>query len=150
MNRNRKLLLAIIIVALCGALVATYDFVARVLHVPLFCPFAGNGCDIVQDSPYAVVLGLPLSLLGMVGFASYVLLSSLAKRSVAHQRLHLSILAAVAALQLAGMAYFSYVEVALIRAVCSICVFSAALHLSIAVLILLVVLRTGATEAHAT
>jgi uncharacterized membrane protein len=148
MKRNRKLLLAIAVVAVCGALVATYDFIARLLHVPLFCPFAGNGCDIVQDSPYAVVFGVPLSFWGIIGFASYVLFSCLATRSNTNQRRYLGTLAALAALQLSGMAYFSYIELTVIRAVCSICVFSAALHVALAVLILLAI-RKASAEARA-
>jgi uncharacterized membrane protein len=148
MKRNRKLLLAIAVVAVCGALVATYDFIARLLHVPLFCPFAGNGCDIVQDSPYAVVFGVPLSFLGIIGFASYVLFSCLATRSNENQRQYLFILAAIGAAQLSGMAYFSYIELTVIRAVCSICVFSAVLHVALAVLILLAIRKISA-EARA-
>jgi len=149
MKRNRKLLLAIAVVAVCGALVATYDFVARMLRIPLYCPFAGNGCDIVQDSPYAVVLGVPLSFLGIIGFASYVLFSCLATRSGANQRRHVVILAVSGSLQLTCMAYFSYIELTVIRAVCSICVFSAALHLAIAVLIIGAI-RRGSAESRAT
>jgi uncharacterized membrane protein len=145
MNRNRKVLFAIALVAVCGALVATYDFVARILHIPLFCPFAGKGCDIVQDSPYAVIFGIPLSFLGILGFASYVLFSWLAARSDARRRWYLLALAVLGAIQLIGMAYFSYIELTVIRAVCSICVFSAALHVTVATLIIYV-LRSNSAE----
>ena len=114
------------------------------LHIPLFCPFAGKGCDIVQDSPYAVVFGIPLSFLGILGFTSYVLFSWLAARSDARRFRYLLALAAFCAIQLTGMAYFSYIELTVIRAVCSICVFSAALHLTLATLIISALRRNSA------
>ena len=135
MNRNRKTLLAICLLALTGALVAVYDFTSRILGIPLFCPFAGDGCDIVQNSPYAVILGIPLSFLGIPGFGGYILAAYLGIRS--HQRAHgyLYALATWSLLQIVSMAYFSYLELTVIHAVCSICVFVLALHVAIAVMI---------------
>ncbi len=43
MNRNHRTLRVIGVLALAGMLVAIYDSVSRVLGIPLFCPFAGNG-----------------------------------------------------------------------------------------------------------
>jgi len=135
MSHTRKILTALCAVAAVGALVATYDFVARMLHIPLFCPFAGNGCDIVQDSPYAVVLGVPLSFLGILGFGAYTLLGYIGLRVGERARWYLYALALLNALELASMAYFSYLELAVIHAVCSICVFAAALQVALAFLI---------------
>lgn len=106
---------------------ATYDFIARTLGVPLFCPFAGRGCDIVQ-SPYAVLLGVPLALLGILAFGAYVLLAGLALRlrSVAWRRV-LATMLVLNVLEVGFMAYFAYVQVALIHAICSLCAFAAAL-----------------------
>ncbi|MGB8295049.1 MAG: vitamin K epoxide reductase family protein [Polyangia bacterium] len=135
MNRNRKILLAICALALIGALVAAYDFTSRMLGIPLFCPFAGNGCDIVQNSPYAVILGIPLSFLGILGFGAYVLAAYLGIRSTLGAHWHLYALATWSLFQIASMAYFSYLELTVIHAVCSICVFVLALHVAIAVMI---------------
>ena len=59
MSRNHRPLWVISSLALVGLLLAIYDFASRTLGIPLFCPFAGNGCDIVQNSPYAVIFGIP-------------------------------------------------------------------------------------------
>ena len=135
MNRNRKLLLAICLLALTGALVALYDFSSRMLGIPLFCPFAGKGCDIVQDSPYAVILGIPLSFLGILGFGAYTVPAYRGIRSNLRAHWPLVALATLSIVQLSSMAYFSYLELTVIHAVCSICVFAAALHVAIAVLV---------------
>ena len=80
MNRNRRALLVIGLLALAGMLVALYDYISRVLGIPLFCPFAGNGCDIVQNSPYAVIFGIPLAFLGILGFGAYMVLAYVGMR----------------------------------------------------------------------
>jgi len=72
MNRNRRALWVIGLLALVGMLVALYDSISRVLGIPLFCPFAGNGCDVVQNSPYAVIFGIPLAFLGVLGLGAYL------------------------------------------------------------------------------
>jgi uncharacterized membrane protein len=71
MNRDRSVLTVITLFALAGLSAATYVFVTHSLGYELFCPFA-TGCDTVQDSPYAVLFGIPVSLLGMAGFTAYI------------------------------------------------------------------------------
>ena len=137
MSRNSRILVAILVLATVGMATATYDFIARTLGVPLFCPFAGRGCDIVQSSPYAVLFGVPLAFLGILAFGAYVLLAGLALRlrSVAWRRV-LATMLVLNVLEVGFMAYFAYVQVALIHAICSLCAFAAALNVAIGILIL--------------
>ena len=116
-------------------LVATYDFISRLLDIPLFCPFAGNGCDIVQNSPYAVIFGIPLAFLGILGFGAYLVLACVGTRSRPDRHWYLYALAALNFLEVCSMAYFSYLELEVIHAVCSLCVFSAALNIAVGVMI---------------
>jgi uncharacterized membrane protein len=134
-NRNRGILLVIGLVALAGMLVAIYDSASRFLRIPLFCPFAGNGCDIVQNSPYAVVLGIPLAFLGAFGFGGYIVLAYVGARAGPGARWHLYALLGLNLLEVASMAYFAYLELAVIHAVCSLCMFSAALDIALGIMI---------------
>ena len=136
MNRNHRTLQAISLVALAGMLVAIYDFISRMLSIPLFCPFAGNGCDIVQNSPYAVIFGIPLAFLGILGFAGYVVLAYIGMRPSPNSHWYLYALLALNLLAVCSMAYFSYLELAVIHAVCSLCVFAAALNVALGIMIL--------------
>jgi uncharacterized membrane protein len=135
MNRNHRALRAIGLLALAGMLVAAYDFISRILGIPLFCPFAGNGCDIVQNSPYAAVFGIPLAFLGTLGFGAYIVLAYLGGRSGPDTRWYLYALLALNLLTVCAMAYFSYLELAVIHAVCSLCMFSAALNIALGIVI---------------
>jgi hypothetical protein len=66
MNSTRHVLIAAALLALTGLSVATYVFAGHSLGYELFCPFATGG-DTVQNSAYAVLFGIPVSLLGVLG-----------------------------------------------------------------------------------
>ena len=136
MPLNHGTLRAIRILGWAGMLLALYDYGSRVLGIPLFCPFAGDGCDIVQNSPYAVLFGIPLALLGVFGFGAYVVLAHLGSRTAPGTRWPLQALLALNLVELASMAYFIYLELAVIHAVCSLCMISAALNLGLTVAII--------------
>lgn len=108
MKRDRNVSVGIVVCALAGLSAVTYVFVAHSLGYELFCPFA-TGCDAVQNSPYAVLVGIPVSLLGF---------------------------------------YMAYLQVAVIRAICSWCMVSAALTVALAVLVVCAILG-GAKSARA-
>jgi uncharacterized membrane protein len=136
MNRNRRTLRLIGLLALAGMLVAIYDSISRLLGIPLFCPFAGNGCDIVQNSPYAVIFGIPLAFLGVLGFGAYLALAYVGMRSGPGALWYLYALLAWNVLAIGSMAYFSYLELAVIHAVCSLCVFAAAINIALGITII--------------
>ena len=93
----------------------------------------GSGCDIVRSSSYSAILGIPVAMLGLVGFA-LILGISFSKLSPFRKGLSLYILA------LTGVtfsAYLTYLEVAVINAICPYCLVSASLMAGILVLLLL-------------
>jgi uncharacterized membrane protein len=126
MNRNRNLLIVIAVFASAGLSAATYVFVTHSLGYELFCPFA-TGCDTVQNSPYAILFGVPVSLLGMLGFSVYIVLALIGLRSGGATRWYLHALLVLSAVEVAFTSYMAYLQVAVIRAVCSWCMLSAAL-----------------------
>jgi uncharacterized membrane protein len=135
MNSKRTVLVVIALLALAGLSAATYVFIAHSLGYRLFCPFA-TGCDTVQDSPYAMLFGIPISLLGMVGFAAYLGLALTALRSTARARTYRYALLLLSLLEVGFTSYMAYLQVAVIRAVCSWCMFSAAVTVALAVLVI--------------
>lgn len=105
---------AVGVAALVGAAVAGYLVWARSTGSELIC--STGGCETVQSSSYAEVLGVPVALLGLVGYlliAATALLASPAAR------------AAGAALALTAVVFSGYllvVQLAVIDAVCLWCV----------------------------
>jgi uncharacterized membrane protein len=58
-----------LVLALIGIAVAFYDSYAIYNHQPLWCPPPIDGCNIVADSPYARIFGLPLGYFGLIYYS---------------------------------------------------------------------------------
>ncbi len=98
----------------------------------LFCA-PGGGCDIVNASPYSELAGIPIAVFGL---GLYLLLATLLlmENRWAYGRL------AVFGLALTGTlysAYLTYLELAVIHALCPYCVMSALLITALFVLALI-------------
>jgi uncharacterized membrane protein len=96
-----------------------------------------GGCETVQLSPYAYVLGVPVALLGVVGYLAIlvVALAGLQPRFAA-ARWPTDLLLAFAAAGVAISAYLTYLEAAVIHAWCRWCLGSAAIIVGIFVTVL--------------
>ena len=118
---------AAIAVALAGLGIAGY---LTLVHYTGGSPVCGiaHGCATVQTSEYAELAGVPVALLGLLGYAA--ILASLARDGETART-------ATAFLALAGFgfsAWLTYVELARLDAVCSWCVASAACMTALAAL----------------
>lgn len=100
--------------ALAGIAVAGYLTYARYAHVTISC--TSGGCETVQASSYATVVGIPVSTLGL---AAYLVLFATALSGTDGARL---VGAVVASSALVFSVYLLYVQLALIGAVCDWCV----------------------------
>jgi uncharacterized membrane protein len=90
---------------------------------------AGVGdCETVQNSPYAEVAGIPVALLGLGMYAALFGLALYRRR--AHPEVLPALGLAIFGISLAGVlysAYLTYIELAVIHAICPWCVTSAVL-----------------------
>ncbi len=112
--------------ALVGVAVAGYLTWVHYADLQPICVGGSGACERVQASEYALLLGVPVALLGLVG--DLALLGSLALPGDLGRT-------AAAFLALAGAlfsVYLTYMEVAELHAVCQWCVVSALLMLALA------------------
>lgn len=113
---DRALRAAVGILAAAGAAIAGYLTYARFTHTAVAC--ATGGCEVVQRSDYAELVGIPVALLGL---GAYIFLLGTAFSATDLAR------AAAAAVAVAGAAfsaYLVYVQIAVIDAICQWCVAS--------------------------
>lgn len=127
------------LLALAGVAVAGYLTLVHYRDELLVC--AVGGCERVQQSRYAEIAGVPIAILG-AGMYLVVLALAIGR----WRRPDLTDVATVAAfgLTLAGSlysAYLTYVEVAVIDAICQWCVVSAALTVAILIVEGIAVIR---------
>lgn len=118
-----------------GALVSGYLLVADfVLGGAELC-LTGKGCDVVRESRYSSIGGIPVSLLGVLGYAAMAAVSV----SRLGRRTRWNLLFWLSSAAVGFSAYLTYLELFIIEALCSWCVASAAIA---AALFLLAASRT--------
>lgn len=138
--RRGKLDYVIGALTLLGVGVATYLVYVHYAGIEPFCVSSG-GCEVVQSSVYADFLGVPVALLGLIGyiliFGSLFIPGDLGR-------------GATAALTLSGFGfsvYLTYLELFEIKAICQWCVASAII---MTVLMVLAMIRFMAAPAAPT
>lgn len=133
MNRRR----AIAVLALLGALDATYLLLGKLgITTGYVCSVTG-GCEIVNTSPYSELAGIPVAAIGMLGYLAILIvaLAAIQPRRLADRRPDL-LLALLSGVGVAFSLYLTYVELFILRAVCQWCLVSLALIVATLVLAL--------------
>lgn len=84
-------------------------------------------CDAVNSSPYAMIGGIPIAFIGALGYALIVLMIVIGmRRPVWAENVNLALFG-VTLIGMIYSAYLTYLEVAVIHAICPFCVLSAVL-----------------------
>jgi uncharacterized membrane protein len=125
---DRVLRALLVALSLAGAGVSAYVLVARWTSTALLC--STGGCETVQSSAYAELLGVPVAALGIAG---YLVIGSAALGRGPRARV------AAAAVALAAAAFGGYllvVQLVVIDAVCDWCLTSDAITSLVAVVAL--------------
>jgi uncharacterized membrane protein len=135
---ERRLAYAVAVLALIGLGVASYLTYVHYAGSAPVCLSSG-GCEKVQSSHYSKLAGIPVSVLGLVGYVG--ILASL----VAPGEPGLFAGALTALIGFGFSVYLTYLELFKIHAICQWCVASAVLMTLLAVL---TVLRLLAAESR--
>jgi uncharacterized membrane protein len=109
-----RLRAAIATLSLVGAAVAAYLVYTRYSGASIFCQT--GGCETVQSSKYAEVAGIPVAVLGLVGYAAILLTATFPGPTSAT----FGVMFAVVGVAFGG--YLLYAQLVLIDAVCQWCV----------------------------
>ena len=116
---------AIALLALIGFFIASYLWLYKIGAIGVLK--CGSGaCEAVQTSPWAVLFGVPVALYGVVGYAVLFLVALVGTQpAFARRRAATALLAALASGGLIFTLYLTYLELAVIHALCRWCVGSA-------------------------
>ena len=115
-------LLGITLIGFIGFLDSVYLTAKRFIGGPIPC-FVFTGCDTVAQSPYALLFGVPLSVIGIFYYLSVILLVVFyfgTKQQIAMKMF--SLLSVVGFL---ASIYFIYLQAFVIKAFCFYCILSA-------------------------
>ncbi len=117
---NRALRYTMIALAIVGLGVAAYLTYTHYANVKVACSL-GSQCETVQKSSYSMLAGIPVAVLGLIGYSA--ILAILVALPVS-ENTNLALVAATL-FGLAFSAYLTYREVFTIHAICQWCVASA-------------------------
>lgn len=108
--------------AITGLIDSTYLAYTHVTERPLMCDII-DGCNVVAASPYSIVMGIPLSFWGIAFYLAVTLATWVAHT---YPRLWFSRgLMGTTVLAASMSAYFTYLQVFVIGALCIYCLASA-------------------------
>jgi uncharacterized membrane protein len=138
---DNRLRVAILALAAVGAGIAGYLLYERWTGGAPVC--GTGGCEIVQNSKYAKIAGVPVALLGLIAYLA-IFVAALSRSEPAR--------VAGAAIALGGLVfavYLIYVQAALIDAFCQWCLASDVIIALLALMTSLRLVRTAAVEQPA-
>lgn len=131
MNRRR----AIAVLALLGALDATYLLLGKLGITSGYACSVTGGCEVVNTSPYSEFLGIPVAAIGLLGYLAILIvaLAAMQPRWLADRRADL-LVGLLSGVGVAFSLYLTYAELFILRALCQWCVVSQLLVITIFVL----------------
>ena len=131
MKSDQNLRIITIILAIIGLADSIYLTAIKVTNTAAFCLPGIGDCETVNNSRFSEIFGVPIALLGAFAYAVILLILYLDnKKSFFTANGGLLIFG----ISLAGVlysAYLTYVEIAVIHAICPYCVVSAVVMLGI-------------------
>jgi uncharacterized membrane protein len=123
--------------AVLGGLVSIYMTVFKLTENQSMC-LGNGGCSVVNNSIYSEVYGIPVSVIGIVGYAALVAMILLQDRAAALRDNGVLFIFGLALVGFLFTVYLIYVEIALIHALCPFCITS---QVSITVVFVLSLIR---------
>lgn len=124
----RRLLQGVTLLSVIGLSISLYLTYVYTSDKVALC-LSGGGCATVQYSPYAWLVGIPIPTLGAGAYLLLILLGFLAGRQSERQETLLLALFGVSLVGLLFSAYLTYLELFVIKAICTWCVISGVIQL---------------------
>jgi len=139
-STSRRILTLISLLAIAGAVVSSLSLYHHYgTSKSAYCDFGASfNCDIVNRSIYSVVLGVPVALIGILGYAAILMLSTLYRsRTMTPAMLLLG-----SAAGLGFALYLTYVEKFVLAVWCILCLSSLSAIFLITVLAAILIVRS--------
>jgi len=114
-----------IILTIIGLLVSIYMTIFKITNNAKMC-IGSHGCSVVNSSRYAEVNGIPVAVLGVVGYAAILAVLLLERRPGFFRQNGTLLFFGLSLTGFLFTLYLIFVEVALIKAYCPFCITSQA------------------------
>src|SRR5215210_4295402 len=111
----------LLVLAVLGFLISAYLTWTHFAGLTPVCTGSGEGCETVQSSRYASVLGIPVALLGLFAYSGLIFSAVMWKEAGIYLGFLISLVGTLFS------AYLTYLEIFVIGALCQWCLASAAI-----------------------
>ena len=111
--------------SIVGFLDSIYLLIIKLTHNPLLCIEGIGDCWTVNTSRYSEVFGIPLGLLGALGYLLIGVLLFIIRYNTALERSARYTLFGVSLIGFFYSMYLTYIEIYILKAVCPFCILSA-------------------------
>jgi len=137
---------AIPLLALAGLGIAAYLAYVEITHVEAICGPIG-GCNFVQSSPYARILGIPVAVPGVLYYLGIGVLWA-GQKSASRQRANRSVLGLLGLTFIGSLfsIYLTILEVFVVQAICIWCLGSALAATALMLLVVVPVTKSGGVQ----
>ena len=135
------------VLALLGALDATYLLLGKLGVIGGLACTISHGCDRVNASAYSEFLGLPVAGIGLLGYLAIFVIALIGQQpGQVSERWPDQLIAVLSAVAVVFSLYLTYAEIFILQAICQWCVVSQLIILVIFVLAVLGLRRGESTE----
>lgn len=141
MINDDKLRLVSAILAVIGFFDSLYLTWAKLTHSAVICGGSAE-CQTVSDSPYSEIAGIPISLLGVGTYIAILVLLYLEKRGGFWTEYSKIFLFGITLAGVLYSAYLTFIEVAVLYAICPYCVVSAIVMLLLFIIAIVRLVRS--------
>lgn len=121
---NRKLIWTTIILSLLGLFDSIYLYIYKLSKNNAMCLGSGD-CATVNSSPYSMLYGIPVSVLGIIAYLVILILLFFELKEIFFRENSNYIVFGISLIGVLFSTYLTYVEYFVIFAVCPFCVASA-------------------------
>jgi len=121
---NLNLRVISIILSALGLLDSLYLTWVKLAGSEIYCAGIGD-CDVVNSSSYSEIGGIPIAIFGAGAYLSMLLVLSMEKRGEIWRDNGQLVVFGLSLTGVIYSAYLTYIEVAILRAICPYCVVSA-------------------------
>lgn len=124
-GKDKHVLHLIMLLAVIGLAISAYAFLHnRGFSSGSFCTIGDTfNCDVVNKGPYSVIYGIPVALLGVVGYLFLLITAALKRRDMKDRSLTVLLLLAAAA-GTAFALYLTGIEAFVLKSWCLLCIAS--------------------------
>lgn len=137
MTLDRKLKFGVLVFSIIGLIDSLYLTWVKLSHTEAAClPGIGN-CETVNSSRYASLYGIPIALLGAGAYLAIIFVLYLEQRKGFFAEIGLYVVFGMSLIGVLYSAYLTYIELAVLHAVCPYCVISAFTMLFVFILTLI-------------